>query len=81
MTVLELGFEAMVAAAVEYTATPFSINAASSKINIDTADIPRAAFSPDDLATTLHPLNNSNSDFESFTNMLRLFASSFGFAE
>ena len=50
MTVFESGFDAMVAAAVAYTALEFSMNAASSSIRIDTAEIPRAAFSPDERA-------------------------------
>ena len=35
------------------------MNAASSNIKIETAEIPRAALGPDERAYTLHPLNNS----------------------
>ena len=57
-TILAWLTEAQAATAEEYTETPFWMNAASSKIKTDTAEIPREAFSPDERACTIQPLNN-----------------------
>ena len=51
--------DAVAATACEYTAGPFSMNAASSNIRIETAEIPRAAFGPEERAYILHPLKSS----------------------
>ena len=79
--VLLFGFDAIVADAVVYAATPSSMNAASSIRRTDTAEIPRAALGPDALAIILHPLNKSSCDFVFFTNMDSLFLSDFGSGE